>query len=156
MPPFAITHSEAKWIAQGIEELPWWKSARDKDEIATPEIHPLAETFDGSQLGDERALCTFVQFIELFEWCSGHAIEDFASPLKTPRLVQGRVELTLLGVSRFGFRASDIASLVNKHPSSMTRWINQGLLQEREDPAFRYRINILDQQISAAAGAGQQ
>ena len=97
------------------------------------------------------ASCTFDEFTELFEWCSGNAIEDLASPLKTPRLVQGRVELTLLGVSRYGFRASDIASLVNKHPSSMTRWINQGLLQEREDPEFRDRINNLDQQISAAA-----
>jgi len=143
--------AEAKWIDQGLEELPWWKSARDKDEITPPKIHPEAETFNGHRLDDERAACTLDEFVELFERCSGHAIEDLASPLKTSCLFRGRVELTLLGVSRYCFRASDIAKLVNKHTSSMTRWINQGLLREREDPTFRDRINNLDQQISAAA-----
>jgi hypothetical protein len=39
----------------------------------------------------------------------------------------------------------------SKHPSSMTRWLNEGVLLEREDPTFRKRINHLDRQISAAA-----
>jgi hypothetical protein len=71
--------------------------------------------------------------LEFFEWHTGHRIEDFASPLKTPTLVEGRIGLTLLGVSRYGFRSTDLAALLGKHPSSMTRWLNKGVSLERED-----------------------
>ena len=59
--------------------------------------------------------------------------------------------MTVLEVGRFGLRSVEIASLLKKHPSSLTRWPNLGLVQEREDPRFRASLNTLDQQISAAA-----
>jgi len=143
--------AEAKWVDRGIEGLPWWKSAHDKDEIAAADEHPEAETYDGQALNDDRIRCRLDEFVELFERLTGHAIQDLASPLKTPALVEGRIELTLLGVSRYGVRSSDIAALLNKHPSSMSRWLNKGVSLEREDSTFRGRINHIDRQISAAA-----
>jgi REP element-mobilizing transposase RayT len=143
--------AEAKWVDQGIEELPWWKSARDKDEIAAADEHPEAETYDGQSLNDDRIRCRLDEFVDLFERFTGRAIQDLASPLKTPALVEGRIELTLLGVSRYGVRSSDLAALLNKHPSSMSRWLNDGVSLERKDPTFLRRINHLDRQISAAA-----
>ena len=143
--------AEAKWLDQGLEELPWWKSARDKDEIAAADEHPEAETYDGQSLDDDRVRCGLDEFVELFELFTGHAIQDLASPFKTPALVEGRIELTLLGVSRYGVRSTDLAALLDKHPSSMSRWLNEGVSLEREDPGFLRRINHLDRQISAAA-----
>ena len=143
--------AEAKWVDQGLEELPWWKSARDKDEIVAADEHPEAETYDGQTLNDDRIRCRLDEFVALFEQFTGHAIQDLASPLKTPILVEGRIELTLLGVSRYGFRSSDLAALLNKHASSMARWLNEGVTLERKDPNFLRRMNLLDRQISAAA-----
>jgi hypothetical protein len=60
------------------------------------------------------------------------------------------MELTLLAVSRFGVRSRDIADIIQKYPSSMTRWLNQGLRRERADTAFRERIDRLDRLISSA------
>ena len=80
-----------------------------------------------------------------------NAIQDPAPPLKTPALVEGRIELTLLGVSQYGLRSSDLAALLNKQPSSMSRWLSEGVSLEREDPTFRGRINHLDSQVLAAA-----
>ena len=82
------------------------------------------------------------------DWEESH---DLTSPPKTPALVEARIELTLLGVSRYDFRSSVLAGLLDKHPSSMTRCLNEGLSLERQDPIFFGRINRLDQQISAAA-----
>ena len=143
--------AEAKWVDQGLEELPWWKSARNKDEIAAEDEHPEVETYDGQTLNDDRIRCRLDEFVVLFERFTGHAIQDLASPLKTPALVEGRIELTFLGVSRYGVRSGDLAALLNKHPSSMSRWLNEGVSLEREDPTFLRRINHLDRQISAAA-----
>ena len=76
---------------------------------------------------------------------------DLSSPLRSPGLIRGRIELAALAVSRNGLRSVEIASVINKRPSSLIRWLNLGLIQEREDPKFRARLNTLDQQISAAA-----
>ena len=38
--------AEARWFAQGLEELPWWKGARDATEIVEQQTHPEAKTFD--------------------------------------------------------------------------------------------------------------
>ena len=76
---------------------------------------------------------------------------DLSSPLRTSELIRGRIELTILAVGRFGLRSSEIATLINKHPSSLTRWLNVGTHLNGHDRAFRNRIDRLDNQISAAA-----
>jgi len=54
----------------------------------------------------------------------------------------------LLAVSRYGFRACDIADLLCKGRNSVTRWLNRGLCDERDNPVFSKQINHLDAEIS--------
>ena len=142
--------AEAKWINQGLRELPWWKDARDVNEIVAPEDHPDATMFDGGTLDDNRPTVSIDKFVELFEETAGHSIVSLSSPLRTSDLTVGRVELTLLAVTRFGLRSGDLAGLLGKHQSSLTRWLNLGLNQETEDKPFRDRINQIDFAISDA------
>jgi REP element-mobilizing transposase RayT len=143
--------AEAKWLDKGIGELPWWRMARDQDEVVPPGGDLNAETFDGHPFDEVPPTFTAAEFLRLFEESSGHDREDLSSPLRTRHLVEGRTELTLLAVSRFGVPSCDIADLIQKHPSSMTRWLNQGLRRERTDAVFRERIDHLDRLISSAA-----
>ena len=46
------------------------------------------------------------------------------------------------------FRACDIADLLCKGRNSVTRWLNRGLCDERDDPVFSEQINHLDAEIS--------
>jgi hypothetical protein len=91
------------------------------------------------------------EFVKLFEQFSGHSIDDLSSPLRKPELIRGRIELAILAVGRFGLRSSEVADLLNKHPSSLTRWLNLGTVLNRRDLAFRIRIDRINQRISAAA-----
>jgi len=102
-------------------------------------------------LEDDRLSIAFVDFVELFEQFSEHSIADLSSPLRSSELIRGRIELTFLAVGRFGLRSSEIATLINKHPSSLTRWLNVGTHLNGHDRAFRNRIDRLDNRISAAA-----
>jgi len=145
------TVPEAKSFAQGLWELPWWKGARDINEIVESEDHPEATTFDGESLDDDQPTVPVGDFAELFEETTGHSIADLSSPLRISTLTEGRIELTLLAVTRFALRSSDLAAFLKKHPSSLTRWLNEGLHREREDCEFRDRINNLDAAISSAA-----
>ena len=63
--------------------------------------------------------------------------------------VDGRIELTSLAVSLYGVRSGEIADLINKHPSSMSRWLNQRVTGQREHADSRERMNSLDRQISS-------
>ena len=143
--------AEARWFAQGLEELPWWKGACNADEIVEQETHPKAKTFNGQSLENNRPSVALAEFVELFEQFSEHSIVDLSSPLRTSELIRGRIELTILAVGRFGLRSSEIATLINKHPSSLTRWLNAGTLLNRHDATFRNRINRIDGQISVVS-----
>jgi REP element-mobilizing transposase RayT len=143
--------AEAKWFAQGLGELPWWKNARDMSEIVEPDTQPEAETFDGKPFEDYRPKIAIGDFAALFEKTSGHSIAGLASPLRTSELTQGRIEITSLAVTRFALRSSDLARLLHKHPASLTRWLNLGLQREKEDPDFSERIDRLDKQVTASA-----
>lgn len=143
--------AEARWLAQGLEELPWWKEARTADEIVEHETHPEATTFDGGSPNIDRLSVDLADFAPLFERFSDHSIADLSSPLRKPDLTRGRIELTTLAVTRFEIRSIDIADLIGKHRSSITRWLNIGLLQLRNDRSFRLRLDFLERKISSAA-----
>ncbi len=87
----------------------------------------------------------------LFEYHSGHTIKDLRSSLRRPGHVQARIELATLAAARFELRSTDIARAIQKHPTSVARWISIGLRKQVEDSAFRERIDLLDRRISRSA-----
>jgi hypothetical protein len=48
----------------------------------------------------------------------------------------------------YGFGAWDVAALLGKGRNSITRWLDNGLVKERDDPDFAARIDSLDTAIS--------
>lgn len=145
--------AEAIWIDQGVHELPWWKEARNLDEITVPEQHPESRTFDGQSPDDDRLTLRIEEFGSLFELHSGAKLDDLSSILKGPKLVRARVEFTILAVARYGFRSTEAARLIGKHPTSISRWVDRGLSDLKSRPNFRRRIDDLDRRISRSARA---
>ncbi len=141
--------AEARWAAAGVVELPWWAEAQHADEIATTDRHPRATTFDHQFLAEERSELSLSDFVARFQSASGHQLNDLASRSRTERHIRGRIEFSLLAVSRYGFRACDIAAVLRKGRNSVTRWLNRGLCDERNDPSFSEQINRLDAEISS-------
>ena len=66
------------------------------------EEHPEATTFDGQWREENRSTIAVDEFMALFEHASGHSISVLSSILRTFDLTKGRIELTLLAVTRFG------------------------------------------------------
>jgi REP element-mobilizing transposase RayT len=143
--------AELRWNERGIRELPWWRDAEDLSEIASPARHPVATTFDDHKLEDDRVSIEIGRFIRLFEHYSGHPIEELRSPLRTPDLVEGRIELATLAVGRYKLRSTEVALATEKHPASIARWIKIGLVKQQENANFRERIDRLDRRISSSA-----
>jgi REP element-mobilizing transposase RayT len=141
--------AEARWANTGVSELPWWIQANHVDEIADADLHPDATTFDGLWLAEERAKLDLGEFATRFEAASGNALDDLASRFRSTEQVRGRIELSTLAAGRYGLRVRDIASLINKHRNSVTKWLNKGLCREGTDPEFKKRLDDLDAAISS-------
>jgi len=75
---------------------------------------------------------------------------QMSSRLRSSNLIEGRIELVTLALSRYGFRSRDLSALLSKHGATVTRWLNAGLQREGEDPGFRQRLDELDGAISHA------
>ncbi len=143
--------AELRWLDQGIRHLPWWQDAENLDEVACPHRHPEAKTFDNRPIDDDRVGIEIEDFITFFEYPSGHAIKDLRTSLRRPGHVQARIEFAALAVARYGLRSTDVAHAIEKHPTSVARWINIGFRKQVDDDVFRERIDNLDRRISASA-----
>lgn len=141
--------AEARWFAMDLQQLPWWAGASDTDEVVPLDKRSNAKTVDGLSLEENRPTLDFDDFLGRFELYSGHTLSVLSSPRRSTTLIQGRVELTLLAVNRYGFQSKVVAELLHKNRSSLTRWLNTGLRLQHQDPAFSDRINSLDHQIAS-------
>ena len=54
-----------------------------------------------------------------------------------------------VALARYRLRTRDLADLLEKNRSTVTRWLNAGLKREREDDGFIRRLDTLDQAISS-------
>jgi len=89
-------------------------------------------------------------FIRFFEHHSGHRLEDLRSSLRRQTLVQARLELAKLAQPATGF-APRISRHIQKHPTSVARWISLALRKQLKNSSFRKRIDDLDRRISRSA-----
>lgn len=140
--------AELRWDASGITNLPWWKEATHADEIVDGNTHPDAVTFEGRRLAEERKELGLTEFVLRFQAASGHMVEDLASRCRSTALLEARVEFCLMAIVRYGFQSRDIASFLNKHGSTISRWLRLGLQKEQDDPDFIHRLNSIDEVIS--------
>jgi hypothetical protein len=131
-----------------VTELPWWAQAKDDDEVANSDRHPAAKTFDGRRLAEERSELDPSDFALRMESLSGLPLAELSSRSRSADLTRGRMEFATLAAGRYRLKVSDIATLLDKHPNSVTKWLNKVLRLEREDPGFKERPDHLDAEIS--------
>lgn len=140
--------ADAKWATTDIKDLPWWNRPKDLDEIADAELHLKATAFDGTSLAENRVEIDLDDFALRFEQAAGLTVRELASRSRSKNRIQGRIEFATLAISRYRYRICDVADLIHKHRSSITLWLNKGLLTENTDLEFARRLDQLDEQIS--------
>jgi len=83
-----------------------------------------------------------------FEQVSGFSLDDLVFRFHSSKQIDGRIVLSTVAVSRYGFRACDIAALIGKHGSSATKWLTEVLRKEGVDQEFKSQVDGLDAAIS--------
>ena len=140
--------AEIRWLRNDIVDLPWWVPASSDDEIVAAEQHPDATTFDGSSLAENRQKLPLRDFADRFESVSEFRLNELSSSFRSPYHLQGRVEFATLAISKYGLKVCEVATELDKHRNSVTKWLNRGLLLLSMDRQFAHRLDHLDQLIS--------
>jgi REP element-mobilizing transposase RayT len=140
--------AESKWAAQDVFELPWWVLAASEDEIADAIQHPEAKRFDGRPPAETRLELRFDEFVERLHKVDGFSLAELSSRTRDSTVTRHRIELATLAIGRYRLRVCDVAELLQKHPNSLTHWLNAGLRLEACDPVFKSRLDDLDSAIS--------
>jgi hypothetical protein len=140
--------AEASWASGSIIELSWWAQSTDEDEIAHSLRHPEARTFDGLELAEERLALSLDELVHRLQKHQLVSVKRLSSRCRGAELTFLRAEFAALAIGRYSARICDVATLVSKHPNSITKWLNRGLRLEREDPAFKNRVDRLDKAVS--------
>lgn len=140
--------AEARWANEPNAELPWWAEATDEDEIAHPHRHRDARMFDGREFAEERLELTIDELVDRLQELELVSVERLSSRSRGKDLTLIRTEFAALAIGRYQARTCDVAALLGKHPNSITKWPNRGLRLEQEDPAFKRRVDKLDEAVS--------
>ena len=64
--------------------------------------------------------------------------------------------IAAVGVERWGQRAGHLATLLNKHPVAVSRWVADAARLRHDKPAFAEEIESLDRALSSWALEAQQ
>lgn len=137
--------AKARWLANGVRDLPWWRRVRDDDETA-PRDQPPAGSRDyaGQPMPPERSRRPQLgSVLELFEQEAGIGSGVLRGRSRTRTISRYRRQFVTFAVSWLGFPGNEVASTLNKASGSVSRWLSQGLELQRSDPGFRATLNAL-------------
>jgi hypothetical protein len=140
---------EARWFADGVRDLPWWKTVADDEQtIDVPDAPPGAVWFDETPLHfEEPEGLPLETFAEWFEDAVSDGASRLRSRLQRPRDARLRRLFSVLAVLKMGYPNSDVSALLQRSPSSVSRWLSEGLVLRSEDAEFGGQLVELMEEV---------
>jgi REP element-mobilizing transposase RayT len=133
---------EARWFADGVRDLPWWKTVADDEQtVEAPDAPAEAVWFDESpiHLEEPRAL-PLETLVAWFEDAVPDANSRLRSRFQRPRDARLRCLFSVLAVLEMGYRNTEVSALLQRSPSSVSRWLSEGLALRTEDARFKEEL----------------
>ncbi|HSO22693.1 MAG TPA: transposase [Chondromyces sp.] len=145
---------EARWFADGVSKLPWWRVVADDEQtVEEPDAPAEAVWFDERpiDIGDGKPL-PLETVAGWFEDVVPDAEGRLRSRTQRGQDAQLRRLFTVLTILEMGYRSTEVSELLNRSPSSVSRWLYEGLLLRSSDARFEEQLAIvkgeMEQRIS--------
>jgi REP element-mobilizing transposase RayT len=142
--------SEARWLRAEVRWLPWWKVVTDDEQTLRESEAPAeASAFDGQPLPPERALRPPLSLVlAKFEESQGIPDGRLTGPTRTRQDALNRCVFSTFAVSWLGYSSKEVAAVLEKNPSSVSRWLAEGLRLQRTGHAFRDELEVFCRHIA--------
>jgi hypothetical protein len=140
---------EARWYAEGVRDLPWWKAVADDEQTVEPPDAPAdAVWYDDTPINLEHERSPPMETLaQWFEDAIPDADRRFRSRSQRPRDARLRRLFTVLAVLEMGYHNTEVSALLQRSPSSVSRWLSEGLVLRSEDERFEEDLNRVVREI---------
>jgi REP element-mobilizing transposase RayT len=137
--------AEARWLSNGVRDLPWWRRVKDDDETAPRDRPPAgSRDYSGQPMPLERSRRPpLSSVLELFEQEAGIGPGVLRGRSRTRTVSWHRRQFVTFAVSWLGYPSNEVASALDKASGSVSRWLSQGLELQRSDPGCREALHSL-------------
>jgi REP element-mobilizing transposase RayT len=147
-------------VRAGLEEDPVGESPWGLSLISPPdrdlEAHGVVYVDElGRSTGLERPALDAGQYLNAACAILGVAIERLASHRRDSETAAMRQLVAAVGIERWGQRAGRIATLLEKHPVAVSRWVAEAARARQFDPGIEKKMTRLDEELSTWALAAQ-
>ena len=136
---------EQKWLKQRVRKLPWWQNVADNEQTIEDDHAPdNAVWFDGDRLAlHEADPVSLADLRRWFENAHPSSRGRLAARSQTTEDCHSRRLFTLLATLEMGHPNIEVARALQRNPSSVSRWLSEGLALKNEDPAFSQQLEEL-------------
>jgi len=108
----------------GVRDLPLWAEVANDELLADLENHVGAEDFTGKPLESGfHGRLALEEVAQAACQCSPFAIEDLKGRSRSKDLAAVRMNFAVSAVEQHGHAARDVAAFLEKHPGSVSRWL---------------------------------
>jgi REP element-mobilizing transposase RayT len=110
----------------------------------------------GRSTGRERPRLEGGQFLDGVCTVLGVEIEQLGGRRRDSETARTRQLVASVGIERWGQRAGELASLLDKHSVSVSRWVSEAARRRVDEPGFGEEIERLDHRLSEWASAARK
>lgn len=136
---------EERWFREGVRNLPWWQTVADDEQTIEENDAPEdAVWFNGDRLALQEA--NPVPLTDLHRWFEDAVRSSkgrLAAKTQTAQDCRARRLFTVLAVVEMGHSNTEVARTLRRSPSSVSRWLSEGLAQRIDDQTFRQQLDQL-------------
>jgi predicted transcriptional regulator len=143
---FVRLYAETRSARAGIRTLPWWSTVTNDDETVAPTFGKRYQDFNGKAVSMDRPQVTLAELAVSFCECLDIDIDEVACRSTKRGLAEIRAIFASVAVEYFHHTSTDVATLLGKHPGSVSRYLEHGRkLRKTED--FRQILRIIDHTV---------
>jgi len=146
---FVRMYAETRCARAGVRSLPWWSTVMNDDETVAPEFGERYQDYDGNPVDVDRPSVALVSLSEYFCECLDVDIGDLASRSTTKAVANLRAMFAAIAIEYYHHPATGVARLLNKHPGSVSRYVEDGW-RLRKTEEFREVLKTIDRTARAS------
>ena len=142
---------DERWFRQSVRKLPWWQPVADDEQTMEEGNAPQAAVrFDGARLALQEANRMELPSLQRwFEDALPSARDRLAARTQSQQDCHLRRLFAVLAVAELGHPSCEVAKVLHRSPSSVSRWLSDGLARRSVDPAFQREMDQLVMRLSA-------
>lgn len=138
--------SDASWIGDSVDRLPWWLVGDDR-EIQPVDSGPYVDVL-GRSTGLERPHLSAAEYVAAAIDVLEVDRAEFEGRGRKPETVRLRELLAVVGVERYGVAVKALAEVLGRSRVTVSSWISRGAAKRSGERGLEQQADDLDGSIA--------